>query len=130
MDEEKKTRVILIDDDEFLLKILNIRLATKGIELICFKSAEEALPELSKYNPHFIILDICLPGTNGVEAGKKIRAMPGFEKTPFIFLSASDREEDKVEARKMGAIGYLVKPFNPDMLEDIIMGKRMPESPE
>ena len=119
----KKTQVIIIDDDEFLLRILNIRFATKEIELVCFESAEEALSELPKHDPHFIILDIYLPGMNGVEAGKKIRSMPGFEKTPFIFLSASDREEDKIEARKMGAISYLIKPFNPDVLENIILGK-------
>lgn len=128
MEGPKKTRIVIIDDDEFLLKILNIRFSAKGFELIPFKSAEEALAKLPNFKPQFkpnyIILDVFLAGMNGIDAGKKIRMIPGFEETPFIFLSASDREEDKEEAYKMGAISYIVKPFDPDSLEEIILEKK------
>ena len=109
---EKK--ILIIDDDSLVLKTLQNLLSRQGYEVICAKSGEEAIRHLEFGDFNLIISDIRMPGQDGIELLKKIRAN-GLE-TPFMFITGYASENIPIDAIKLGARDYILKPFNLDEL--------------
>ena len=122
----KQFRVLIVDDEPRILKFLNIKLRASGYEVITANSGQEALSQVQAQDPDLIVLDVLMPGMDGFETLKQIRA---FSSVPVIILSAREANIDKIKGLKLGADDYLAKPFNPDELVARIEAVRRRLSP-
>jgi two-component system, OmpR family, KDP operon response regulator KdpE len=111
--EESGARVLVCDDDASLLRALAVILAARGYEVIVAHSGEEGLDQAARRHPDLILLDLGLPGIDGVEVIKGIRS---WSSVPIIVLSARHQSVSKVEALDAGADDYVTKPFGMDEL--------------
>lgn len=105
--------ILLIDDDPLLVKSLAYTLRQNGYETSTATSAEEGLAQVAVTAPDLILLDIGLPGMDGLETLKRIEKE---KQIPVIFLTARRRELDEVLGLELGAQDYITKPFNEDVL--------------
>ncbi|KUF32805.1 DNA-binding response regulator [Bacillus sp. G3(2015)] len=106
----QKEKILIVDDDIEIRKIVSIYLKNEGYEIIDVSDAIEALETLRNTTIDLIILDIMLPKMDGIEACLKIREQ---YQMPIIFLSAKDEDIDKIQGLMSGAEDYITKPFNP-----------------
>ena len=107
------TRILVVDDEPQILRALNTNLRARGYEVDSPATGEAALPLAARKHPDLVILDLGLPGIDGVEV---IRGLRGWTRVPIIVLSVRDREADKVAALDAGADDYVTKPFGMDEL--------------
>ncbi|MGU3441337.1 response regulator transcription factor [Bacillus cereus] len=105
----QKEKILIVDDDIEIRKIVSIYLKNEGYEIIDASDAIEALETLRNTTIDLIILDIMLPKMDGIEACLKIREQ---YQMPIIFLSAKDEDIDKIQGLMSGAEDYITKPFN------------------
>ncbi len=108
--------VLVVEDDELLVKVLERLLSVSGFAVRCVDNGEEALECAQSAPPDLILLDGMLPGMNGFEILRNLRDSAALKDIPVIFLTAQDREEDIVRGLTMGAIDYILKPFKPKEL--------------
>jgi len=109
----KQFRVLIVDDEPTIIKFLEIKLRTSGYAVTIANSGLEALKQFQAEEPDLLVLDVVMPGMDGFETLKQIRAISS---VPVIILSARETNTDKIKGLKMGADDYLSKPFNPDEL--------------
>lgn len=114
-DEKKKTRVLLVDDDDKILRFLALKLKLFGYDLITAANGSEGLDQLKSGKPDVIVLDILMPVMDGFEMLQQLRT---FSALPVIVLSAKGDNADR--AMELGATDFLAKPFKPDELVDRI----------
>ncbi|MGV3488033.1 MAG: response regulator transcription factor, partial [Tuberibacillus sp.] len=117
---ELSFRILLVEDEEKLAAILKAYLEKEGWKVQVFHSAEDALPYLHS-GAHLWIIDIMLPGMSGYDLIKKIKELNSEQ--PVIFISARDRDLDKIIGLEMGSDDYLTKPFLPKEL--VIRAKKL-----
>ena len=101
-------RILVVDDEDSILQFVSYNLRKEGYEVTCAKDGDEALAHAAAEHFDLVILDIMLPGTDGYEVCRKLRAMGD---VPVLFLSARDTELDKVVGLELGGDDYLSKPF-------------------
>ncbi len=102
------TRILVVDDELQIRKALSVNLTARGYEVDTASSGEEALAQAAAHHPDLVLLDIGLPGIDGIEVVEGLR---GWTKVPIIMLSVRDSEADKVRALDAGADDYVTKPF-------------------
>ena len=107
------TRVLVVDDEPQILRGLGTNLRARGYDVETAPDGEQALEVAARTHPDVVILDLGLPGIDGVDV---IRGLRAWTATPIIVLSARDQEQDKVEALDAGADDYVSKPFGMDEL--------------
>lgn len=107
----EKRRVLVVDDEPGIVKVLGIKLKLHGYEFIGTTSGAEAVELARSSHPDVMLLDILMPGMNGMEVLEKVRA---FSKVPVIVFTA--RPDVTQIAMKMGADAFIGKPFDPDQL--------------
>lgn len=105
--------ILVADDDRKITDMLRRTLAYEGYEVLTATDGVEALSKAREYSPDLIVLDWMMPGIDGIEVARRIRAA---DRTPILMLTARDAVEDRVEGLDIGADDYLVKPFAPDEL--------------
>ncbi|MDR0453680.1 MAG: response regulator [Deferribacteraceae bacterium] len=112
---------ILIADDELRLrKVVATFLRKSGIDVSEVSSGEQALEALKSKIPDVIVMDITMPGMDGLEACRKIKSNPLYENIPVLLLTATISPNIRAEGLKAGAASYLTKPFSQkDLLEHI-----------
>ena len=108
------TKVLVVDDDQALLKALRIGLTARGDEVVTAHSGTEAINQVALAAPELVILDLGLPDIDGIEVCRNIRA---FSNVPIVVLSAYGDERRKVEALDSGADDFVTKPFGMAELE-------------
>jgi two-component system KDP operon response regulator KdpE len=108
-----KFRVLLVDDEPRITKFLKIKLKGSGYAVLTAESGEEALEQVLAQEPDLVVLDIIMPGMDGFETLKQLRAISGI---PVIILSAKGENTDKITGLDLGADDYLAKPFSADEL--------------
>ena len=104
-------RILVVDDDLTLRKVLANSLEQKGYQVISAASAKDALREFSQDVPDIIVSDISMPEMDGFEFCRQLRSQPSGKLIPFIFLSAKNEVEDRIQGHIIGADSYLTKPF-------------------
>jgi two-component system, NtrC family, response regulator AtoC len=115
------SKILIIDDDDQLRKSFQKLLSEEGYHIICAASGEAGVDVLQKETPDLVVLDMRLPGMNGFETFKRIHEIE--PKLPVIIMTAYGTTETAIEATKMGAFDYILKPFDiPDMLIIIRQG--------
>jgi two-component system KDP operon response regulator KdpE len=107
------SRVLVVDDDVRILKTLEVNLRARGFEAVLARSGEEALQLAARHHPDVVVLDLGLPGMDGLDV---VRGLRGWTSVPIVVLSARETEAAKVEALDLGADDYLTKPFGMDEL--------------
>lgn len=109
-----KQTILLIDDELALLRTLKERLEIENFTIITCTDAEQGVKTLSSSTPDLMIVDIRLPGMNGLDFCRHVRAMEGpVHSTPVIFLTTTKDESYKVLGLELGGDDYITKPFNP-----------------
>ena len=117
--EEKKPRVLIVDDIEINRELLERRLKKKGFECVTAASGKEAL-EAYRRNIDVVLLDIMMPDMLGSEVLKEIRKEKSAKELPVIMVSAKDRGNEIDEFLKIGANDYLTKPVDmKDLIEKL-----------
>ncbi len=111
-------RVLLVDDEEDLLSLWKVRLASNGYEVITALSGEEALTKFSVSNPHLVLTDLRMPGIDGMALFEAIRERN--KAVPVIIITAHGSIPDAVEATRQGVFSFLTKPVDgKDLLEEV-----------
>jgi two-component system response regulator MtrA len=106
-------RVLVVDDDPALAEMLGIVLRTEGFESRVCPTGDRALGMFREYRPDVVLLDLMLPGKDGIDVCREIRAESG---TPIVMLTAKNDTVDVVLGLESGADDYVVKPFKPKEL--------------
>ena len=112
----------MVDDEAILLKAVAATLRAEGYEVASERSAADALVSISRSTPDLIISDIRMPGMDGYEFARVLRANDRTALIPIIFLTAKGEREDRIEGFRSGVDAYLTKPFDPDELLAVISG--------
>jgi two-component system phosphate regulon response regulator PhoB len=111
-----KAAILIIEDDPEIQEMLSLAFAGEGWKLIQAKTGEEGIQLLGKHGADCIILDIMLPGIDGLKALKKIKAESRWRTVPVILATAKGEEPDIVAGLELGADDYVVKPYSPRVL--------------
>jgi pilus assembly protein CpaE len=110
-------RILIVDDDPSARDIVGRRLETKGHELVYAENGWEALEMIEREQPDLVILDMMMPGLDGIGVIKRVRSDPAHVSLPILMLTARDRAIDKQFGLEAGADDYLGKPFEfPELL--------------
>lgn len=104
-------KILIVDDDTDNLDVASQYLEFIGAEVRTARSAREGLAVLESFAPTFILLDLSMPGIDGWDMFKQIRALPNMEKLPIIAVTAHAMQDDVVRAVEVGFDGYITKPF-------------------
>ncbi len=122
-------RILVVDDEPQIRRIMRTTLTGAGYEVEDAKSGEEALAKLRDYHPDLVLLDMNMPGMGGLDACREIRAGAN---VGIIMLTVRNTEADKVQALDAGADDFVTKPFNtPELLARIRAAlRRVPASPQ
>jgi len=113
-----RPRILLADDDPRVIQVVSRYLDLEGYDMDTVSDGEAAVEQAAASRPDLIILDIMMPGIDGIEACRRIRVIPELASTPVLIFSALSEEADA--ARDAGADGLLPKPFNLPTLADAV----------
>ena len=110
MDATPRATVLLVEDDPSIGRLVHGYLGRDGYRVLWVRSGEEALLELSRHPVGIVVLDVGLPGIDGFDVCRRMRAG---SRVPILMLTARDEEPDRVAGLELGADDYLTKPFSP-----------------
>ena len=108
-----KQKILIVDDDENIAELISLYLLKECFDTMMVHDGEEALAAFDSYSPNLVLLDLMLPGIDGYQVCREIRAKSD---TPIIMLSAKGEVFDKVLGLELGADDYMTKPFSPSEL--------------
>lgn len=108
-----KEKILIVEDDKDIVKMLDYNLKKEGFRAISCYDGEEALDSVVREHPDLIILDLMLPGIDGLEVCKTLKKETKTAHIPIIMLTAKSQESDKVVGLELGADDYVTKPFSP-----------------
>ena len=108
-----KERILVVEDDDDILQLLKYNLAKDGYRVTGVVSGEEALKAVKLSTPDLILLDLMLPGVDGLEVCRELKRDDRTGKIPIIMLTAKGEEADIVTGLELGADDYITKPFSP-----------------
>ena len=111
MAEHKKT-ILVVEDEEDILALLHFNLIKVGYNVDCASHGDEALAAVGANIPDLILLDLMLPGIDGMEICRRLRADTATSEIPIIMLTARGEEEDIIQGLELGADDYVTKPFS------------------
>ena len=108
--------VLLVEDDEFSHQLVAITLESQNVELVAESDGAAALGRIRSVLPDLILMDVMLPGRDGVELTQHLKADPALAGIPVVMLTGEARREILVRSMEAGAADFIVKPFTPDAL--------------
>ncbi len=111
-----KEKILVVDDEEDILELVRYNLVREGYTVACAESGEAALKAAASDPVDLIILDLMLPGIDGLEVARRLKQSHGTKDTPIIMLTAKGEEADIVTGLELGADDYVTKPFSPRIL--------------
>jgi two-component system phosphate regulon response regulator PhoB len=111
-----KEKILVIEDEEDILALIHFNLIRAGFRVECATCGEEGFQKARDHLPELIILDLMLPGMDGLEVCRRLRRSPDTKSCPIIMLTAKGEESDIVQGLELGADDYLPKPFSPQVL--------------
>ena len=112
-----KERIMIVEDEESIQELIKYNLQREGYLVpVCCENGESALESAVTYKPDLILLDLMLPGVDGLTVCKNLNADPVTKHIPVIMLTAKSEESDVVIGLELGADDYITKPFSPKIL--------------
>ena len=115
-----RPRILIVDDDPRLLHVVSMYLTIEGYDVTTASDGEEALATMDVARPDLVILDVMMPGMDGLEACRRIKRDPGTRSIPVLMFTALSREDDIEAGRTAGADRFINKPFSLIGLEAVI----------
>ena len=109
-------KVLVVDDEVYILHILDFSLGAEGFDVITAADGEQALSRARSERPDLIVMDIMMPRLDGYETCQRLKTDPATKDIPILLLSARGREEDRKRGMEAGASDYMTKPFSPNKL--------------
>jgi len=113
MTEHAQQRVLVVDDDKEIVRVLRAYLEQSGFMVFTANDGSTAMHILNRERPELVILDLMLPMKDGLEITRAVRANPQLAHTHILMLTAKIEESDKIVGLEIGADDYITKPFNP-----------------
>ena len=107
-----KELIYAVEDEVHIQQLIKFNLEASGYKVLCFENGERLLEEVKSTIPDLFLLDLMLPGIDGLEICRQLRADPRTRTIPIIMLTAKSEEFDKVLGLELGADDYLTKPFS------------------
>ncbi len=111
-----KEHILVVDDERDILALVEYNLQKEGFSVTCVGTGEAALGAAGTRLPDLIVLDLMLPGLDGLEVCRRLKAAPGTKHIPIVMLTAKGDETDVVTGLELGAADYVTKPFSPRVL--------------
>jgi two-component system, OmpR family, alkaline phosphatase synthesis response regulator PhoP len=111
-----KAHILAVDDEEDILEVIRYNLEREGYKVTCAESGEKALALIRSQIPDLVVLDLMLPGLDGLDVCRHVKATPETAHVPVIMLTARSEEVDLVTGLELGADDYITKPFSPRVL--------------
>jgi len=115
--KEEKKKILYVDDEPQLATIMESRFSSMGYEVVIAANGEEGVKKALETKPHAIILDQLMPGMDGIETCRKIKALPELESIPIIIFTCATEDTLEKNAIKAGAVGIIYKPTISDLFE-------------
>ena len=115
-----KGKILVVDDEVYIVHILDFSLGMEGYEVVTALDGEQALEKVAQQKPDLIVLDIMMPKLDGYETCKALKANAETRDIPVILLSAKGRNVDQKVGFEVGADDYITKPFSPRKLVERI----------
>jgi two-component system phosphate regulon response regulator PhoB len=111
-----KERILVVEDEEEIQELVRYNLAREGYDVLCVGSGEEALRSAGAERPDLVVLDLMLPGLDGLEVCRRLKRGKASGQIPIVMLTAKGEESDVVAGLELGADDYITKPFSPRVL--------------
>jgi two-component system phosphate regulon response regulator PhoB len=111
-----QAHILVVDDEQDILELVEYNLHKEGFVVSSVSSGEEALAATRTRLPDLIVLDLMLPGVDGLEVCRRLKAEPATRQIPIVMLTAKGDEADIVTGLELGAADYVTKPFSPRVL--------------
>ena len=111
-----KEQILIVDDEEDILELVRYNLVREGYRVLCADKGEKALAIVREQIPSLMVLDLMLPGIDGLEVTRRLKSQEKFKNIPIIMLTAKGEEADIVAGLELGADDYVTKPFSPRIL--------------
>ena len=108
--------ILVVEDEEDILELVEYNLGKNGFAVTTVTTGEEALKSIRSRLPDLVLLDLMLPGIDGLEVCKILKTDPGTQAIPVVMLTAKGEESDIVTGLELGADDYITKPFSPKVL--------------
>jgi two-component system, chemotaxis family, chemotaxis protein CheY len=112
--------ILAVDDAATMRQVVSFALTDAGHTVAEACGVDDALARASKSKFDLVIADLNMPGKNGLELVRALRAMPDFRFAPILMLTTEHRDELKAAGKEAGVTGWIVKPFNPTQLLDVV----------
>ena len=128
-----KERILVVDDEEDILELVTFNLAREGYPVICTTSGEKTFKIARTEHPDLIVLDLMLPGMDGLEVARVLKNDPKTKDISIVMLTAKGEEADIVTGLELGADDYVTKPFSPRILVArvrAVLRRKVKEAPE
>lgn len=116
MEKSSKASILLVDDEEDILELLKYNLFRECYQVLAVTTGEEAVKAVHQSPPDLIILDLMLPGMDGLEVCKNLKNAAETNPIPIIMLTAKGEDSDIIIGLELGADDYIIKPFSPRIL--------------
>jgi two-component system, OmpR family, alkaline phosphatase synthesis response regulator PhoP len=110
---DKGFTVLLVDDEPDIIEFLGYNLKNEGFKVFSANNGKDAIRVAKDINPHIIVLDVMMPGMDGVETCVELRKIPKFKKTLIMFLTARNEDYSQIAGLDSGADDYIAKPIKP-----------------
>ena len=111
--EAVKEKILIVEDEKDIVKMLEYNLKKEGFRILSAYDGEDAIDLATREHPDIVLLDLMLPGIDGLEVCKSLKAEKKSKDIPIIMLTAKSQEADKVLGLELGADDYVTKPFSP-----------------
>jgi len=112
----QEPRILLVDDEKDIIEFLTYNLKKEGFLVQSAVNGKEAISKAVAFKPHLILLDVMMPGMDGIEACDELRKIPELEKTLIAFLTARGEDYSQIAGFEAGADDYITKPVKPKVL--------------
>ncbi|HZL33660.1 MAG TPA: response regulator transcription factor [Tepidisphaeraceae bacterium] len=109
----RKGTILVIDDEKDLIEMLQYNLEREGYDVIAAHDGQSGLEVATKHRPDLVVLDLMMPGIDGLQVCQRLRSDPKASRMPIIMLTAKATEADRIVGLELGADDYITKPFSP-----------------
>jgi two-component system, chemotaxis family, chemotaxis protein CheY len=120
MAESRQRTALVVDDSVTIRQVVSFTLKQAGFGVVAAVDGQDALERLDSHRVDLIITDLNMPRLDGIALIRRLRARPASKFTPVLMLTTESQESKRQEGRAAGATGWIVKPFHPDRLLQVI----------
>ena len=113
-------KILAVDDSKTMREMVSFTLKGAGYEVVDAEDGQQALERLKGVRVDAVITDLNMPNMNGYELIRALRADPNYKMAPILMLTTEGDDAKKVEGKAAGATGWIVKPFNPEKLVQVV----------